>query len=131
MLFRSLLALSDTHVTFQWKDYRQPHHLKRMSLTGEEFIRRFLLHALPPGLQRIRYYGLLANCRRKLSLARCRQLLHAPAAELLPQPNDYRDLYQQLTARSLTRCPRCLTGVMVRIGPLPVYRWPALPPDTS
>ncbi|HSW53147.1 MAG TPA: IS91 family transposase [Sulfuricaulis sp.] len=126
-----LLALSDTHVTFQWKDYRQPHHLKRMSLTSEEFIRRFLLHALPPGLQRIRYYGLLANGRRKLSLARCRQLLHAPAAELLPQPNDYRDLYQQLTARSLTRCPRCLTGVMVRIGTLPAYRWPAQPPDTS
>lgn len=126
-----LLALSDTHVTFQWKDYRQPHAPKRMTLHAEEFIRRFLLHALPPAFQRIRHYGLLANCRRKQSLVRCRQLLAAPATALLPQPRDYRDLYQSLTAHSLNRCPRCATGVMIRIETLAPYRWPAQSPDTS
>jgi hypothetical protein len=126
-----LLAVDDAHVTFAWKDYRQPHHPKRMTLDAEQFIRRFLLHALPPSFQRIRHYGLLANCHRKHSLARCRQLLAAPTAALLPQPEDYEDLYQALTTHSLLRCPRCLTGVMVRIETLAAYRWPARPPDTS
>lgn len=58
-------------------------------------------------------------------------MLSAPATELLPQPKDYKDLYQALTGQSLVRCPRCLTGVMVRIETLPVYRWPARPQDTS
>ena len=126
-----LLAADDSQVTFQWKDYRQPHHSKRMTLTAGEFIRRFLLHALPPGFQRIRHYGLLANCHRNASLALCRQLLQAPAAELLPRPKDYRDLYQALTAQSPLRCPRCGSGVMVRIEILTAYRWPARPPDSS
>ena len=53
-----------------------------MTLEVDEFIRRFLLHALPSGLRRIRHGGWLANCRRKDNLARCRQLL-APLADLL------------------------------------------------
>jgi len=126
-----LLAIDDGQVTFQWKDYRQPHHPKRMTLSAEEFIRRFLLHALPPGFQRIRHYGLLANCHRNASLALCRQLLAAPATELLPQPRDFKDLYEALTAHSLTRCPRCGSGVMVRTQILTAYRWPARPPDSS
>jgi hypothetical protein len=126
-----LLAVTNTHVTFQWKDYRQPHHPKRMTLAAAEFIRRFLLHALPPGFQRIRYYGLLANCRRKQSLARCRALLDAPGPALPPRRKDYKDLYQALTGRPLDRCPRCLTGVMVRVETRAPYRWPARPPDTS
>jgi len=126
-----LLAIDNGQVTFQWKDYRQPHHSKRMTLAAEEFIRRFLLHALPPGFQRIRHYGLLANCHRKTSLTRCRQLLAAPVTELLPQTKDYKDLYEALTAHPLTRCPRCGAGVMVRTQILAAYRWPARPPDSS
>jgi hypothetical protein len=126
-----LLAMDDDHVTFQWKDYRQPHHPKRMTLSVEEFIRRFLLHALPDGFQRIRHYGLLANCRRQSGLARCRQLLAAPAADLLPHPKDHADLYEVLTRQSLSRCPRCGTGVLVRVQILTPHRWPTRPPDTS
>jgi hypothetical protein len=126
-----LLAVDNGQVAFQWKDYRQPHHLKRMTLSAEEFIRRFLLHALPPGFQRIRHYGLLANCHRNASLALCRQLLQTPIAELLPQPKDFRDLHQALTAQPLSRCPRCGSASMVRIQILAAYRWPARPPDSS
>ena len=52
-----LLALENGHVSFQWKDYRtkDPSNSKVMTLEVDEFIRRFLLHVLPPGLQRIRY----------------------------------------------------------------------------
>ena len=101
-----LRALEDSHVTFEWKDYRDG-HVKTMTVSAEEFIRRFLLHALPPGLQRIRYYGFLANCHRAPRLELCRQLLSTPAIELLPRPSDYRDFYFQLTAINLRLCPRC------------------------
>lgn len=61
-----LLALENGQVSFQWKDYRtkDQSNSKAMTLGADEFIRRFLLHALPPGLQRIRYGGFLANCHR-------------------------------------------------------------------
>jgi hypothetical protein len=126
-----LLTLANGHVTFQWKDYRHAHQSKVMQLAAEEFIRRFLLHTLAKGFPRIRYYGLLANCRRRARLALCRQLLAVPASDLLPQPKDYRDLYEALTAQSLTRCPRCGAGVMVRVETLPACRWPARPLDSS
>lgn len=126
-----LVALQDGQVTFQWKDYRQPNHPKRMTLSAEEFIRRFLLHTLPPGFQRIRHYGVLANCHRQTNLTLARQLLAAPAAALLPQPRDCQELYRVLTRQSLTRCPHCGTGTLVRVQLLAACRWPAQPPDTS
>src|SRR4029077_9667701 len=68
-------------VTFLSKDYRHGAEQKTMTLQGEEFIRRFLLHVLPEGFQRIRYYGFLANRYREQKLARCRELLGMPAPE--------------------------------------------------
>jgi predicted RNA-binding Zn-ribbon protein involved in translation (DUF1610 family) len=72
-----LIALDERGVTFKWKDYRRKGRCryKQMTLTVDEFIRRFLLHVLPAGLHRIRHYGLFANTRRKDSLARTRELL--------------------------------------------------------
>src|SRR5437667_9107694 len=80
-----LLSLEDGQVSFRWKDYRHPQRPKVMTVAAEELIRRFLLHALPTGFQRIRYYGLLANCHRAGKLEVCRQLLSAPLTDLLPQ----------------------------------------------
>ena len=76
---RRLLSLEDGQVTFAWKDYRDGQS-KQMTVTAEEFIRRFLSHALPSGFQRIRYYGLFANCHRAARLDLCRRLLASPAA---------------------------------------------------
>ena len=72
---RRLLHLQDGQVSFQWKDYRDRQQPKVMTVSADEFIRRFLQHALPPGFQRIRYYGLLANCHRADKLDLCRRLL--------------------------------------------------------
>ena len=66
-----LVALPDGQVSFRWKDYRHPEQPKVTTVSAEEFIRRFLLHALPPGFQRIRYFGLLANCQRAGKLQLC------------------------------------------------------------
>ena len=68
-------ACDDEHVRFTWKDYRDDGALKIMSLKPDEFIRRFLLHALPDGFHRIRHFGYLANGHRTERLALCRALL--------------------------------------------------------
>ena len=83
-----LLSLEDGRVKLQWKDYRSEHRekSKAMTIEADEFQRRFLIHTLPAGFQRIRHYGFLANCHRKDKLEYCRSLLMAGAAELLPQP---------------------------------------------
>jgi len=109
-----LVALEDGKVCFRWKDYRDETQ-KVMALPAEEFIRRFLLHALMPGFQRIRYFGLFANCHRKRKLQICRERLAHPVLDLLPCPADYRDLYAALTGKNLRLCPECGIGTMVRI----------------
>ena len=67
-----IVDIEDGRVKFNWKDYRNNNQQKTMTLSADEFIRRFLLHVLPSGFHRIRYYGFLGNRHRK---ERCRQLL--------------------------------------------------------
>jgi hypothetical protein len=125
-----LLDIADGQVRFQWKDYRDKGQQKTMTLSAEEFTRRFLLHALPDGFQRIRYYGLLGNRYRQQKLARCRQLLGmVPPAEA-PPPKDYRDQHEQLTGSSLRECPVCHRDRMTMVEMLTAHRSPA-PKDTS
>ena len=81
-----LLAMDERGVTFRWKDYRAKGNTrhKAMTLSPQEFMRRFLLHVLPGGFHRIRHYGLLANSNRRDNLALARELLHVappPSAE--------------------------------------------------
>jgi len=76
-----LLDIAEGKVSFRYKDYRHEAQQKTMTLQAEEFIRRFLLHVLPEGFQRIRYYGFLANRYRQQKLARCRDLLDTSQPE--------------------------------------------------
>jgi len=89
-----LIGMEDGKVTFRWKDYAHGGKKRKMTVAAEEFIRRFLLHVLPKGLVRIRYYGWMANRRRRECAAKCRGLL---AAEEPPAPAERPD----------RRCPRC------------------------
>jgi len=118
-----LLAIEDGHVRFLWKDYRHGNQRKTMRLSAEEFIRRFLIHVLPEGLHRIRYYGFLGNRHRQEKLAQCRKLLGFPGTEpntaAPEQPEDYRDRCEQLTGISLRQCPVCRQGRMVEVEQLP------------
>ena len=98
--------------------------------------RRFLLHVLPDGFQRIRHYGLLGNRARARKLTRCRQLLDAPPPPppVLATLADPHDRYQLLTGRSLRVCPVCPVGIMQRIAILPAtvgYARPVFWADTS
>jgi hypothetical protein len=128
-----LLDIENDQVRFKWKDYRAGDQVKTMTLSAEEFIRRFLLHVLPNGFRRIRYYGFLGNRHREENLAVCRQLLGMPQIEQVEKDNteqgaktDYLDRYEELTGRSLRQCPQCHQGSMVVVRILP--RWSASTP---
>ena len=111
-----LLDIDDGKVQFRWKDYRNGHRQKTMTLGADEFIRRFLLHVLPDGFQRIRYFGFLANRYRAEKLALCRQLMQmSPPTATRKVSMDYRDRYEVLTGVSLKTCPLCRSGTMVVI----------------
>ena len=91
-----LLNVTDYDVTFRWKDYAHHSKSRAMTLTHEEFLRRFFQHVLPTGFPRIRYFGFLANRRRSLLLPLCRNLLEA-----LPPVSDAD------TSVTSVHCPRC------------------------
>jgi hypothetical protein len=87
---RRLVAFDERGVSFRWKDYRAKGQTryKTMTLSANEFMRRFLLHVLPGGFHRIRHYGLLANAARRNNLARARELLHVAPEAAQPQQAD-------------------------------------------
>jgi hypothetical protein len=112
-----LTRLADGEVDFTWKDYRDHGKTKLMTLTADEFIRRFLQHTVPDGFHRIRHIGFLANGHRSEKLALCRTLLAVQPPEPQP-PETYRDRIRRLTGQDLDVCPDC-GGVMAERGPLP------------
>jgi Putative transposase/Transposase zinc-binding domain len=128
-----LASIDGGRVQFHWKDYRDGSQVKTMDLSAEEFIRRFLMHVLPSGFQRIRYYGFLANRYRQQKLALCRDLLEMyPSSTTKEPPKDYRERYEELTGCSLYLCPKCKKGRMKIVATLP--RLPGCVPqpmDTS
>jgi Putative transposase len=96
-----LLAFKDDRVSFRWKDYACGSKQKVMTLSTDEFLRRFLIHVLPKGLVRIRHFGLFANCRRAASLLRCHVLLGMPSSP------------QQPASTSQLRCPSCSEPMII------------------
>jgi hypothetical protein len=100
-----LIALDEAGVAFKWKDYRIKgrDRLKTMTLDAGEFIRRFLLHVLPSGFQRIRHYGLFAGAVRAGNIERVRQLLAAPEAS----PGSAHADADSETKTPARRCPWC------------------------
>jgi hypothetical protein len=116
-----LLDIENDQVRFQWKDYRHGDQSKTMTLSPDEFIRRFLLHVLPDGFQRIRYYGFLGNRYRRDKLEQCRRLLGmpTPADQTNTSEKDYRDRYEERTGHSLHQCPQCSLGRMLVVMILP------------
>jgi hypothetical protein len=133
-----LIACDEKGVTFKWKDYRieGPDRYKVMTLATHEFIRRFLMHVLPAGFHRIRYYGLLASGQRAENIARARKLLAPP---IIPVDAIKASSLDAAEPQTTNLCP-CCGGRMVIIetferGATPHYRASPPPPairiDTS
>jgi len=110
-----LVALDDTKVRFRWRDYQHHDKNKIMTLTVDEFIRRFLLHALPDGFHRIRHYGFLANRQRAEKLALCRTLLAVNEVAVPIAPGEVR---RRAADPAPDLCP-CCGGQMEPIGSFP------------
>ena len=106
-----------------------------MTLTATEFIRRFLLHVLPLGFHRIRYYGFLAPRHRAEKLTRCRQLLEATAGRPVPvdtvNPAGDPVRIDGRAPISTRRCPACGQGHLIVIDRLPPTRGISIGADTS
>jgi hypothetical protein len=97
-----LLEVTDREVTFRWKAYAHGSKQRALTLPHEGFLRRFLQPVLPTGFPRLRYFGFLAHCRRRL-LPLCRHLLAA-----LPPPTT-----SNAPAVSFHRCPRCQSPMRI------------------
>jgi hypothetical protein len=96
-----IVNFADGQVTFRWKDYAHGSKQKLMTVTADEFLRRFLLHVLPHGFVRIRFFGFLANRRRKSLLPLCHRLLLMASSRGLPS------IQPKVSSRAVWRCPRC------------------------
>ena len=104
-----IVDVTDTHVAFRWKDYAHHNRRRVMSLTHEEFLRRFLQHVLPKGFPRIRYFGFLANRRRGQLLSLCRTLL---CKSLLARETSTASVASS-TEHASWQCPRCQGSMQI------------------
>lgn len=123
-----ILDVTDGKVTFKYKDRKHGNQSKTMTLSAEEFIRRFLLHVLPTGLMRIRYFGFIANRCKRENLSVLGLLIG------MVNPNHSREkitgeeLIWLFMGIDVRQCPVCKEGTMVRIGSIirapPLYYQP-------
>jgi len=116
-----ILSVAEGRVTFSYRDRRDHSRKKQMSLGGQEFIRRFLLHVLPPGFMKIRHFGFLANPCKARSLQRIREQLGESPLPDAPQPpaETVAEMMLRITGQDIGRCPRCRQGRLVRSAELP------------
>lgn len=119
-----LLDVKENGVRFRYKDYRLGGKVGEMTLSGEEFLRRFSQHILPPGFRRMRHYGILSNALKRRALSACRRSLGRP--DLDPEPltrQERRALARQkLLGDEPDRCPHCREGHLVLVGIVPPQR---------
>ena len=123
-----LESLTEEGVRFRWKDYRHDNQEKTMTLSGVEFLRRFLQHVLPPGFVRIRYYGFLSTRQRRRALPLCRHLLKlASGAPDEPCPPPVFPEVSDTAEGSLEElriCPACGVG---KLHPVRTWSRPTIP----
>ena len=116
-----LISTNKAKVAFRWKDYANQNQQRIMTLDAVEFLRRFLLHVLPKGFMRVRYYGFLANRHRKDKLEQIRRLL-GQAEPIDTEPSDsvigVDAQGQETTTDSGDRCPECRKGRLRLVAPL-------------
>jgi hypothetical protein len=124
-----IVGLTKKDVTFRYKDYADQNQTKQLTLSHVEFIRRLLLHVLPNGFSRVRYYGFLSNRYRQANLRRCRELLGSqrPREDTTArQEGGGNDTLAELELRA-QRCPKCQIGRMIVIEEFEPNR-PPMPP---
>jgi predicted Zn-ribbon and HTH transcriptional regulator len=114
-----IVSITNDKVTFTYKDRKRNDEVKSMTLDADEFIRRFLLHVLPRGFMKIRYFGFLANTNKKKCVPLLRKLID-PSARLPDKISEtVQEMMLRLTGEDITCCPQCKKGRMVKLRKLP------------
>ncbi len=114
-----IISIDNGRVTFTYKDRQKDNEIKKMTLDADQFIRRFLLHVLPKGFFKIRYFGFLAHTNKKKDIPLIRKLID-PDATLPEKINEsISEMMLRLTGIDISCCPNCKKGKMIRIRKLP------------
>ena len=114
-----ILSIDDGAVTFNYRDRIDENKVKEITIKAHEFIRRYLLHILPKGFMKIRYFGFLAHTNKKTSIPLLRQLIN-PDAEIVEKLTEtIEETMLRLTGVDISLCPECGKGEMVCIAVLP------------
>ena len=115
-----ILAVGEDSVTIGVKDYKNNNEKKTVTMSGVEFLRRFLMHILPRGFVKIRHYGLLANRNKKTKLTLCRKLTKSPIYKSLFEGLSTIEIVSILLKKDVTLCPSCnKTKLTMAPGALP------------
>jgi predicted Zn-ribbon and HTH transcriptional regulator len=110
-----ILSILNGKVAFTYRDRKRNNETKKMTLPADEFIRRFLLHVLPKGFMKIRYFGFLSHKNKKQAIPLLRKLIdpHAKLPEKIKET--ILEMMFRLTGRDITCCPECKRGKMKRV----------------
>jgi len=103
-----ILKLEDGKVTFKWRDYKDGNKVKEMTITVDEFIRRFILHILPSGLHKIRHYGLLAPKGKSARIMICKKLTNTLIKPF--EPRKPLEIIRDILGDEFNKCPQCGVG---------------------
>lgn len=106
-------------VTFNYRDRSDENKVKALTLKATEFIRRYLLHILPRGFMKIRYFGFLGHANKKVSIPLLRLLIDPEAKIAVKLSETVQEMMMRLTGVDLSLCPECGKGKMVCIEELP------------
>ena len=115
-----IVSIHAGKVTFSYRDRSDENKEKKVTVKAEEFIRRFLLHILPHGFMKIRYYGFLAHTNKKMAIPLLRKLIDPDAKIAEKIVETIQEIMLRLTGVDITLCPECGLGEMISIGSLPV-----------
>ena len=106
-------GIAGGRVTFAYRDRRDDNRKKEITLSADEFIRRFLLHVLPSSYMRIRHYGFLSNRNRKANIIQVKKLLGVSSFTEEKPGKNMEELMLELTGKDISKCPKCKVGTMV------------------
>lgn len=112
-----MVSMQNDSVTFKVKDYRDGSKKKQLTMKSVEFIRRFLMHVLPIGFVKMRYYGLLANRIKTQRLALCRKLTKSPYIKPIFEGLSYTEILSAIIGMDITLCPKCRKAHLQSVSP--------------
>jgi hypothetical protein len=111
-------AINNGSVRFSYRDRSDDNKEKELTVDADEFIRRFLLHVLPCGFTKIRYYGFLAHANKKTCITLIRRLIGAPTAYAQKLEESVQEMMLRVTGVDICCCPQCGEGTMVYVKPI-------------